>query len=45
MGTNLLYGKFLELGLWARRGLALRRAAFETKGEVGTLLSQLGEDK
>ena len=47
VGTNLLYGKFLELG--TKRGLKprpwLRRAAFETKGEVSTLLSQLGEDK
>ena len=45
-GTNLKYGKALELG--TKKGLKprpwLRRALFETKGKVSELLSQI-EDK
>ena len=45
VGTNLLYGKALELG--TKRGLKprpwLRRAAFEMKGRVNELLSKMKE--
>lgn len=43
VGTNLLYGKALELG--TKKGLAprpwLRRALYETQGKINELLSQI----